>query len=149
MPCGDLGSLLLPSRREGRGWNCNASSNSNDLSNPNSTVRRIERAGHPEVKSTYGLLTGYNVAGSAISYRSVMHRFFFHLHDELVVYDDEGLELPDAEAALARAEHEARALAAEEVKSGTLHLDYRIVVVRAPDEVIGTVTFREVVRVEG
>jgi hypothetical protein len=78
-----------------------------------------------------------------------MPRFFFHVHDELDVVDDEGIELPDEETALAWAKHEARELAADAVKRGVLRLHDRIVVVRAPDEEIGTVMFRDAIQVEG
>jgi hypothetical protein len=75
-----------------------------------------------------------------------MPRFYFHVFDEIEALDEEGVELSDDEAALLYAMEETRLLAAEEVKRGTLHLDHRIVVVRAPDEAIGTVRFRDVVR---
>jgi hypothetical protein len=75
-----------------------------------------------------------------------MPRFFFHVFDDIEALDDEGVELSDDEAALLYAMEEGRLLAADEVKQGTLHLDHRIVVVRAPDELIGTVRFGDVVR---
>lgn len=78
-----------------------------------------------------------------------MPRFYFHLHDDIHSFDEEGIDFPTAEAALGRARDEARYLAAEEVRNGTLNLDHRIVVVSERGEVIGTVLFRDVVCVAG
>ena len=50
-----------------------------------------------------------------------MARFFFHLHDDLDVPDEEGAELPDLGAACAHAQRSARSL-----MCGTLAEDSRI-----------------------
>jgi len=64
-------------------------------------------------------------------------------------HDNEGVELPSAEAAIAHAELEARQLAAEEVRGGRLVLDHRIDVAGTQGKVIATVMFRDAVRLEG
>ena len=49
-----------------------------------------------------------------------MPRYFFHLHNDLDVRDEEGRELPDIESALRAAGEDARTMAAESVRMGTL-----------------------------
>ena len=55
-----------------------------------------------------------------------MARFFFHIYDEIVVRDDEGLDLPDVAGARAAALAGARALMCDQLKDGRLNLDHRI-----------------------
>jgi hypothetical protein len=56
-----------------------------------------------------------------------MPRFFFHVYDNIVALDDEGLELESAALARNAAVRAARQLAAEEIVSdGVLHLRHRI-----------------------
>jgi predicted N-acetyltransferase YhbS len=78
-----------------------------------------------------------------------MPRFYFHLHDDLDAVDEEGVECVDRETAMARAEGEARQLAAEEVRRGELHLDHSIVVADDRGQVIATVMFRDCVLIKG
>ena len=78
-----------------------------------------------------------------------MPRYFFHVHDDIEALDEEGLELPDAEAALNGARDAARQLAAEQVTQGKLHLDHRIEVANDAGEVIATIAFRDCVEIEG
>jgi hypothetical protein len=59
-----------------------------------------------------------------------MPRFFFHLHDcGRLVSDEEGREFPSIEAAVARAQIEARELLADEIRDGRLCLGCQIEVV--------------------
>ena len=78
-----------------------------------------------------------------------MPRYFFHVYDDLVASDEEGLELPGIKEALIKAERGARELAADEVMRGALHLDHRIEVADENGSVVATVMFRDLVRVEG
>ena len=76
-----------------------------------------------------------------------MPRFFFHLYDDIVARDEDGLELPDAEAARQEALRAARALAAEEVSRGRLVLHHRIEV-EAEDGVIARISFGDALTIE-
>ncbi|HEX8064843.1 MAG TPA: hypothetical protein VF535_16720 [Allosphingosinicella sp.] len=53
-------------------------------------------------------------------------RFFFHVFDDVVIHDDDGLELADAEAARRAALAGARSLICDQVKEGRLKLHHRI-----------------------
>lgn len=55
-----------------------------------------------------------------------MPRFFFHVYDDVVVRDDEGLVLPDRDAARAAALSGARAMICDQVRSGRVYLAHRI-----------------------
>jgi hypothetical protein len=55
-----------------------------------------------------------------------MPRYFFHLYDDLVTTDEEGIELPNLIEAEAFGLENARILAAEEVKRGRLNLKHRL-----------------------
>ena len=55
-----------------------------------------------------------------------MPRFFFHVFDDMTVCDDEGLDLPDVEAAARAALAGAREMICVQVKNGRLHLGHRI-----------------------
>jgi len=55
-----------------------------------------------------------------------MPRYYFHVYDDDTALDDEGLDLPDLEAARREALAGARSLAAEQVIMGKLTLHHRI-----------------------
>ena len=76
-----------------------------------------------------------------------MPRFFFHVYDDVVAIDDEGIELPDAEAARRAALAGARALAAEQVRKGHLDLRHRIEVEDDAGAAVLSVTFDEAIQV--
>jgi hypothetical protein len=76
-----------------------------------------------------------------------MPLYYFHVYNDDITLDDEGAELADEHAALARAIKEARVLAAETVRNGHLTTDHRIEVVDADQNPIGTVTFGEAVEI--
>lgn len=75
-----------------------------------------------------------------------MPRFFFHLYDDTVVLDPEGKELPNSEAAREEAVRNARELACAEVLEGHLGLNHRIEITDANDLPVGTVRFKDVVK---
>ncbi len=78
-----------------------------------------------------------------------MPRFHFHLHNDVDVPDEEGQELPDLNAALAWARNQARNLIGELVKeTGRVTLHHRIDIANEQSEVVGTVRFGDVVKIE-
>jgi hypothetical protein len=77
-----------------------------------------------------------------------MALFYFHIFNDDITIDDEGIDLPDPSAAMARASTEALVLAAESVRSfGHLILHHRIEVEDARRDKVGTVCFGDVVSV--
>lgn len=72
-------------------------------------------------------------------------RFFFHLHNDVLSFDEEGRELPDTDTARAVAEEEARTMAAESVRKGHLNLAHYVEVVDEAGDILFTVPFGEVV----
>ena len=77
-----------------------------------------------------------------------MPRYFFHLFNDETTIDHEGQELPNDAAAFLEATKCARAMAAESVE-GHLILDHRIEVTSSEGRKVGTVYFRDAVKVEG
>ena len=78
-----------------------------------------------------------------------MPRFYFHLYDNLDVLDDEGIELPDLEAARAHAVRCARVTFAETAKDeGRVVLHHRIDIADEERAVLETVPFGDAVRAE-
>ena len=76
-------------------------------------------------------------------------RFYFHLHDDIDVPDDEGVELPDLEAARAHAVQCARVMFGEMAKDeGRVVLHHRIDIEDEQGAVLDTVHFRDAVTVE-
>ena len=78
-----------------------------------------------------------------------MARFFFHVFDDQETLDDEGAELPDLDAARARAIAGARSLICECVARGRVNLDHRIEVADESGARCLTIRFRDVVTIEG
>ena len=76
-----------------------------------------------------------------------MPRFYFHLYNDVECRDTEGIELPNAAVALDRAAEAARAIGAKSIREGHWILDHRIVVCDERGDEVGTVHFRDVVRV--
>ena len=76
-----------------------------------------------------------------------MPRYFFNLYDDIAALDEEGRELPDADAARSEAERTAREMAAVEVLAGRLVLSHRIDVVDDAEELVATVCFGDAVEV--
>lgn len=78
-----------------------------------------------------------------------MQRFYFHIYNDVDTSDDEGLEFPDAAAAIERGRAEARVLAAESVRHcGHLVLSHRIVIVDEHQVAVATIRFGDVIVVE-
>jgi hypothetical protein len=79
-----------------------------------------------------------------------MSRFYFHLINDVDAPDDEGKELPDLEAAMQHARRHARVIAAETLKTdGKIVLSHRIDIEDEIGNVLGTVTFGDVVNIQG
>jgi uncharacterized RmlC-like cupin family protein len=76
-----------------------------------------------------------------------MPRYFFSLFDDIDTLDDEGLEIPDREAAETAGLTYARAIAAEQVGRGRLTLSHRIEVADATGAVLKTIRFGDAVEV--
>ena len=75
-----------------------------------------------------------------------MPRFYFHVcNGNGFVEDEEGQELPDADAARVTATHEARNVMADELRSGELDLSSFIEVENEARELIFTVHFHQAV----
>lgn len=75
-----------------------------------------------------------------------MPTYFFHLYDDMVSLDEQGLELPSAEAAKQVAVEEARRMACHEVLEGHLGLRHRIEVEDASGAPVTTVEFKDAVQ---
>jgi len=79
-----------------------------------------------------------------------MPRFYFHVYNDLIAKDEEGLELRDIAAAREEAISGARGLmAAELVEKGRLRLQHRIEVTDEQGRTVLTIPFRELVEIEG
>jgi hypothetical protein len=76
-----------------------------------------------------------------------MPRYFFHLHDDLTVPDEDGMELADLEAAKACGIKEARSVAVEQVREGKLDLNHRIDVADEQSVVVHTIRFAAAIEV--
>ena len=76
-----------------------------------------------------------------------MPRYYFNLYNGDATIDDEGSELSDDQAALARAVKEARALAADNVSNGHFTGRDRIEVTNEARDVVGSVRFDEAVEI--
>jgi hypothetical protein len=79
-----------------------------------------------------------------------MARYFFHLFNDEITHDEEGIELADDEAARGYAAREARNQASVSVlQHGHLVLSHRIEVVDAAGRAVATVRFGDVVEIVG
>lgn len=81
---------------------------------------------------------------------SDMPRYYFHLYNDVVSLDEEGVELANLEAERLVALHNVRFSAAESIKTqGHIVLDHRIDVADERGTILDTVRFRDAVQVEG
>jgi hypothetical protein len=78
-----------------------------------------------------------------------MPRFFFHLYDDVIAQDEEGLDLPDVAAAREQALFSARALVAEQALLGSIKLRHRIEVEDENGRPVLVLPFRAAVEIEG
>jgi hypothetical protein len=77
-----------------------------------------------------------------------MAKFFFHIcNGDGFTQDEEGTDLPDAEAARSFALTSARSLMADELRDGLLNLS-SFIEVESEGEHLFTVTFEEAVKIE-
>jgi len=78
-----------------------------------------------------------------------MPRYYFHLLNDVDAPDEDGVELPDLEAALKYARNNALFTAAETIKEqGHLVRSHRIEVEDAHGTVLATVRFEDVISIE-
>jgi hypothetical protein len=77
-----------------------------------------------------------------------MPRFFFHIFDEAVFEDEDGLELPDAEAARIAALAGARAMMCDQLTNGRLILHHRIEVEDEHGATVLILPFADAVEIE-
>ena len=79
-----------------------------------------------------------------------MPKFYFHLYNDIVARDDEGKDLLDLDAAREVARDNARFTFAQTLQEeGRANLDHRIDIEDEQGRILGTVWFRDVVRIEG
>lgn len=79
-----------------------------------------------------------------------MPRYFFHLHNDVEARDEEGVELPDLEAARRHAASNALFTLGETAKEqGQINLAHRIDIEDSDGNVLATVHFRDVIRIDG
>ena len=76
-----------------------------------------------------------------------MPRFYFHLHNDVDVSDEDGEDFPDLDAALAHAVRMVRFEASEGALGGRIVLSHRIDIEDGDGAVLGTVHFRDAVEV--
>jgi len=78
-----------------------------------------------------------------------MPRYFFHVHNDEFVPDEEGQLFPDDSAARECALEGARDLVCMSVKNGHLNLDHYVAVADEGGQVLFHVTFREAFTLQG
>jgi hypothetical protein len=78
-----------------------------------------------------------------------MPRFYFHLHNDIDIPDDLGVDLPSFDAAIAHGLDEARHLASQIVlETGRIVLSHRIDIEDEDGTVLDSVQFGDVLKVE-
>ena len=78
-----------------------------------------------------------------------MPRYYFHLHNDIDVPDDEGAELPDLAAAIAHAKFSAREVMGQILKDeGRITFHHSIDVEDEDHQVVARVMFSEAAKVE-
>jgi len=78
-----------------------------------------------------------------------MPRYFFNLSDGTYYADEDGQDLPSANAARDVAMETARGIMADEVKTGELNLQEKILISDADGQIVTTIAFRDAVRITG
>jgi hypothetical protein len=78
-----------------------------------------------------------------------MPQFYFHLYNDIVALDEEGVDLPDLQAARDRAHASAVEMVCHSVRQGHLNLNHRIDVADESGAVVLTMPFREVFTITG
>jgi hypothetical protein len=100
-----------------------------------------DRSALPDMNQGLGAQTHYD--GPAVPL------YFFHLYNDIVSMDEEGVDLPDLEAARANGIREAREMMLETVAEGRINLSHRIDIADESGAVVDSVAFGEAVTVEG
>ncbi|HEX8484472.1 DUF6894 family protein [Sphingomonas sp.] len=77
-----------------------------------------------------------------------MARYFLNIYDDLIVLDEEGVELPNLEAARLQALHGARDLMVEQVRHGYIVLSHWIDVVDESGTVVLRLPFRDAIDIK-
>lgn len=77
-----------------------------------------------------------------------MPRYFFHVYDDLIIRDQDGIDFADAEAACAAALAGAREMMCDQLMKGRLSLYHCIEVEDEGGKTILTLPFGEAVRIE-
>ena len=78
-----------------------------------------------------------------------MPLYFFHLHNDIDVSDNEGQELPDLEAARAYATKQVRALIGESARTnGRIILNHRLDIEDQAHNIVATVRYADVLTIE-
>ncbi|MEA3003250.1 MAG: hypothetical protein QOH81_2038 [Sphingomonadales bacterium] len=78
-----------------------------------------------------------------------MPRFYFHVFNDVVAMDEEGIELPDLATAREQAMDAAREMVCEAINKGHLNLDYRIEVTDEGGETLTIVSYRDAFTMTG
>lgn len=78
-----------------------------------------------------------------------MPRYYLNLYNDVVTCDEEGVELADLESARDEAIRNIRDLMKEDLDKGRIALDHRIEIADEFGRILGTVTYREAVTLEG
>ena len=94
-------------------------------------------------------LTWINVRPAPTRYPAPMPRYFFHLYNDVISMDEEGLELPDLDAAHANGIKEAREMMVDSVSEGRINFSHRIDIADESGAVVDSVVFAEAVTIEG
>jgi hypothetical protein len=76
-----------------------------------------------------------------------MPRYFFHIYDDVVAIDEDGIELADLAAVHQQAIKVARDCASAELVHGTLHLKHRIEVEDEDRRPVLTLPFRSAFKI--
>jgi hypothetical protein len=77
-----------------------------------------------------------------------MPRYFFHIHEEVAVRDEEGIELADVAAARRQAIAGARDIMSEQVRGGRLGLRNRVDVEDERGDSVFSLAFADAVDIE-
>jgi hypothetical protein len=75
-------------------------------------------------------------------------RYFFHIYDDVIVEDDEGMELADVAAARREATAGIREMMCDQVRNGRLVLHHRIEVKDAAGDAVFTIVFADAVTIQ-
>lgn len=78
-----------------------------------------------------------------------MSRYFFHLYNDIIAMDEEGVDLPDRETAHANGIKEAREMMVDTVTDGRINFSHRIDIADESGAIVDSVMFSEAVKVEG